>query len=92
MSLLESKFNNVGIDRATYHDGNLEGISICCLFQNSNEIFNSFEKLIFNITKNETQWRKIYNITERYIDICTLFERLFLLPGTKSDNLTDGNY
>ena len=43
MSLLESKFNDVGIDKAKYHDGNLEGISICCLFQNSNEIFNSFE-------------------------------------------------
>ena len=42
--LVESKLIEYGVDRAKYHGGDLDGISIVRMFQNVNEIFNQFEK------------------------------------------------
>ena len=72
--LLESKLIEYGIDRAKYHGGDLEGTSIVRMFQNSNESFTQFKISITKFISEEIQINEVNDVTERYIEICTLFD------------------
>ena len=47
--------------------------------KNSNEIFNQFKICITKFISEEDQINEINDVTERYIEICTLFDTLFSL-------------
>ena len=83
-NILEAKLVEVGIDRARYHGGDLEGTSIIRLFQNANKIFNQFSMKIKNIITNEEQKKEVEDYTMRFIEICTLFDSLFSLSRTST--------
>ena len=68
-----------GIDRAKYHGGDLEGTSIVQIFHHSNEIFNKFKINITKLTSEEDQINEVNVVTERYIEIYTLFDTSFSL-------------
>ena len=74
---MESKLIECGIDRAKYHGGDLEGTSIVRMFQNSNEIFNQFKISMSKSISEDVQINEVNDVTERYIEICTLFDTLF---------------
>ena len=85
---MESKLIEYGIDRAKYHGGNLEGTSIVRMFQNANEIFNQFKISISKSIIEDTQIKEVNDVTERYIEICTLFDTLFALSRTICGEIT----
>ena len=87
--ILESKLIEHGIDRAKYHGGDLEGTSIVRIFQNSNEIFTQFKEDISKLIKEEDKINEVIDVTERYIEICTLFDILFSLSRTTCGSLTN---
>ena len=43
------------------------------MFQNANEIFNQFKISISKSIIEDTQIKEVNDVTERYIEICTLF-------------------
>ena len=75
-----------GIDRVKYHGGELEGMSIQHLFQNTKKIFNDFSfkiKLILKLQKNdkETEFvlktrEEIDGMIRRFVKVCILFDNL----------------
>ena len=77
--LLELKLIEYGIDRTKYHGGHLEGTSIVRMLQNANEIFNQYKISISKSIIEDAQINGVNDVTERYIDICTLFDTLFSL-------------
>ena len=87
-NILEAKLAEFGIDRARYHDGDLEGTSIIRLFQNANKVFNQFSMAIKNIITNEEQKKEVEEYTMRFIEIFTLFDSLFSLSRTLTGKMT----
>ena len=85
---MESKLIEDGIDRAKYHGGDLEGTSFVRMFQNSNKIFNQFKVDISKMVNEEDQFNEVNDVTERYIEIYTLFDTLFSLSRTVCGKIT----
>ena len=79
---MESKLVEYGIDRAKFHGSDLEGTSFVRMFQNSNEIFKQFKINITKFISEEDQINEVNDVTERYTEICTLFDTLFSLSRT----------
>ena len=78
---MNSTLISVGINRARYHGGDLEGTSILKLFQNSNKFFMYFKKIMIIIIDYKTL-RNLDEQVNRYIEICTLFDSLFSISRT----------
>ena len=87
--ILESKLFEHGIDRAKYHGGDMEGTAIIQMFQKSNEIFSEFKEDISKSIKEKDKLNEVIDVTERYIEICTLFDTLFSLSRTTCGSLTN---
>ena len=85
---MKSKLIEYGIDRAKYQGGDLEGTSIVRIFQNSNEIFNQFKICITKFISEEDQINEVNDVAERYIEIRTLFDKLFSLSRTVCGKIT----
>ena len=66
----------------------MEGTFIVRMFQNSNGIFNQFKISITKLISEEDQINEVNDVTERYIEICTLFDTLFSLSRTVCGKLT----
>ena len=66
----------------------MERTSIARLFQKSNQLFTKFKIEINKILTEEDQIKEVNDVTKRYIEICTLFERLFSLSRTVYGNMT----
>ena len=71
-----------GIDKTKYHGDDLEGTSIVRIFQSSNGIFNQFKISISKFISEEIQINELNDVTERYIELCSLFNTLFSLSRT----------
>ena len=78
-----------GIDKARYHGGALEGNSIQKLFQNADDIFNTFLKEIMTIITDVEIISILKDHVKRYIEICTLFDSLFSLSRTLCGKMND---
>ena len=59
------------------------------MFQKSNEIFTQFKEDISKSIKEEDKLNEVIDVTERYIEICTLFDTLFSLSRTTCGSLTN---
>ena len=66
----------------------MEGTSIVRIFQNSNEIFNQCKINITTLISEENQINEVNVVTERYIEICTLFDTLFSLSRIVCGKIT----
>ena len=58
------------------------------MFQNSNESFTQFKISITKFISEEIQKNEVNDVTERYIEICTLFDTLFSLSRTICGEIT----
>ena len=63
-------------------------ISIVRILQNANEIFNQFKISISKSIIEDAQIKEVNDVTERYIEICTLFDTLFSLSRTIYGEIT----
>ena len=72
-SLMNSTLDSFWIDRARYHGGDLEGISIPTLFQNPNKIFHALQIKTMTIITDDTLLTNLDDQVNCYIEICTLF-------------------
>jgi ferredoxin-NADP reductase len=61
---LEKLLATLGIDRAAYHGGNLNGKNVQQMFQESKTIFSQFQELFFGVNEEEEQCnnKEIINI------------------------------
>ena len=59
------------------------------MFQKSNEIFTQFKEDISKSIKEEDKLNEVIDVTERYIERCTLFDTLFSLSRTTYGSLTN---
>jgi hypothetical protein len=88
---LEKLLAILGIDRAAYHGGNLNGKNVQQMFQESDEIFSKFKELLLKAEKVEGRCSndEINDMIRQYSELCTLFDYLFSMTRTPNGKLTD---
>ena len=89
---LEQCLRKNNIDRAKYHGGQLEGKTVMLLFQKASDIFNDMKICLLAAEPIDCPVIEIEDMTERYIEICTLFDGLFSLARTKSGEANEEIY
>jgi hypothetical protein len=89
---LEKLLAILGIDRAAYHGGDLNGKNVQQMFQESDDIFLQFKELLLEVDEEE-QGRcsddEISDMIRRYSELCTLFDYLFSMARTPNGELTN---
>ena len=89
---LEQCLRKNKIDRAKYHGGQLEGKTVMMLFQKASDIFNDMNDCLLAAEPIDCPETEIEDMTKRDIDICTLFDGLFSLARTKSEEANEDIY
>jgi hypothetical protein len=76
---LEKLLAILGIDRAAYHGGDLNGKNVQQMFQESDNIFLQFKALLLGVDEEDGRCddEEVINIVRRYSELCTLFDYLF---------------
>eukprot|EP00978_Attheya_sp_CCMP212_P025588 scaffold82537_cov26-Attheya_sp.AAC.1 len=98
-SHIREKLENVlvlhGIERASYHGGDLPGTHVQLLFQKGINIFSEMEnvmreELVENALLHRTCTEdEVTDICNRYVEICTLLDGLFSISRTPSGEATE---
>jgi hypothetical protein len=80
----------LGIDRAPYHGGDLNGKNIQQMFQESDNILSQFKELLLGVNEEDGRCDDIavIDIVRRYSELCTLFDYLFSMARTPTGELT----
>jgi hypothetical protein len=89
---LEKHLAILGIDRAAYHGGDLNGKNVQQMFQESDEIFEKFKELLLEVDEEEEgrcSDDEISDMIRRYSELCTLFDYLFSMARTPNGELTN---
>jgi hypothetical protein len=89
---LEKHLAILGIDRAAYHGGDLNGKNVQQMFQESDDIFAKFQELLLEVDEEEEgrcSDDEISDMIRRYSELCTLFDYLFSMARTPTNELTD---
>jgi hypothetical protein len=88
---LEKLLAILGIDRAAYHGGDLNGKNVQQMFQESNDIFLQFKELLLEVDEDEGRCSddEISDMIRRYSELCTLFDYLFSMARTPNGELTN---
>jgi hypothetical protein len=89
---LEKHLAILGIDRAAYHGGDLNGKNVQQMFQESDEIFEKFKELLLEVDQEEEgrcSDDEIGDMIRRYSELCTLFDYLFSMARTPNGQLTN---
>jgi hypothetical protein len=89
---LERHLAILGIDRAAYHGGDLNGKNVQQMFQESDEIFEKFKELLLEVDQEEEGQcsdDEISDMIRRYSELCTLFDYLFSMARTPNGQLTN---
>jgi hypothetical protein len=81
----------LGIDRAAYHGGDLNGKNVQQMFQESDIIFSQFQELLLGVDEVDGRCgnEEIIDIVRRYSELCTLFDYLFSMARTPTGELTE---
>jgi hypothetical protein len=87
---LEKHLAILGIDRAAYHGGDLNGKNVQQMFQESDEIFSKFKEILLAVDEGEGRCSndEISDMIRRYSELCTLFDYLFSMARTPNGELT----
>jgi hypothetical protein len=89
---LEKHLAVLGIDRAAYHGGDLNGKNVQQMFQESDEIFERFKELLLEVDQEEEgrcSDDEIGDMICRYSELCKLFDYLFSMARTPNGKLTN---
>jgi hypothetical protein len=88
---LEKLLAILGIDRAAYHGGDLNGKNVQQMFQESDDIFSKFKELLLQVDVEEGRCsdEEIADMIRRYSEVCTLFDYLFSMARTPTGELTE---
>ncbi len=87
---LEKLLAILGIDRAAYHGGDLNGKNVQQMFQESDIIFSQFQELLLGVDEEDGRCNdeEVIDIIRRYSELCTLFDYLFSMARTPTGELT----
>ena len=88
---LEKILAILGIDRAAYHGGDLNGKDVQQMFQESDSIFLQFQELLLGVDEEDGRCKneEIIDVIRRYSELCTLFDHLFSMARTPAGVLTE---
>ena len=88
---LEKILAILGIDRAAYHGGDLNGKNVQQMFQESDSIFLQFQELLLRVDEEDGRCKneEIIDVICRYSELCTLFDHLFSMARTPAGVLTE---
>ena len=90
---LEKILATLGIDRAAYHGGDLNGKNVQQMFQESDSIFLQFQELLLGVDEEDGRCgnEEIIDVVRRYTELCTLFDHLFSMARTPAGVLTEAS-
>jgi hypothetical protein len=82
----------LGIDRAAYHGGGLNGKNVQQMFQESDAIFLQFQELLLGVDEEDGRCNneEVIDIIRQYSELCTLFDYLFSMARTPTGELLTG--
>jgi hypothetical protein len=88
---LEQHLVEMGIERAAYHGGDLNGKNIEQFFREADGIFNKFQEILLEVPIEDGRCEdgEIIDMIRRYKELCTLLDYLFSLARTPTGETTD---
>jgi hypothetical protein len=88
---LEQHLVEIGIERAAYHGGDLNGKNIEQFFREADNIFEKFQQtlLAVPIEDERCEDEEIIDMVRRYTELCTLLDYLFSLGRTPNGEATE---
>jgi hypothetical protein len=88
---LEKILAILGIGRAAYHGGDLNGKNVQQMFQESDSIFLQFQELLLGVDEEDGRCKneEIIDVIRRYSELCMLFDHLFSMARTPAGVLKE---
>ena len=82
---MEKVLEHHKVERASYHGGDLTGVMVERMLQRSDQIFDEIRTKLKTVDGDERCSNdEIYDMTNRYSELCTLLDYLFSLAQTPS--------
>jgi hypothetical protein len=88
-SQLEETLVRNGIERSSYHGGDLTGVHIARFFQKADEIFQQIRTILLEVDGRLANNDEVDDMVRRYTELCTLLDFLFSLARTPSGDATE---
>jgi hypothetical protein len=79
---LELKLREYGIDRPSYHGGNLTGVKVKVLLQKINVVFDEFHNIILDCEDRKADKVEVFTIVTMYQTLGYLLDGTFLIART----------
>ena len=70
---LEHKLVEFGIERESYHGGDLSGVKVIVLFQKMDKIFKGFDDILIQVDNKPCEDIEVRDMIKRYIELGFLF-------------------